>query len=591
MNKHKDKMKRSPRRNIYLKPALKIGYLILISFCSACTRAQPVERPNVIFLGVDDLRTELNSYGCSHMKTPNIDRLAAMGLQFNRAYVQQAVCAASRASFLTGCRPNTTTVNYPYNDYYTEEFVESHPTIPVSFVRSGYYTRTIGKIHHGFRDKGLTEDHYFPGQLPYPGRPELRDNQRSVWRDTVQPWAHPDLPDSEFQDGSIADETIATIRRANRSGKPFFIATGFIKPHLPFVCPKTYYDRYEHDSIQLSAHPELAPSQDSITAIKWGAHSWYNFLETGIDDEAARELKHHYQACVSFIDAQVGRILDELERSDLLENTIIMFWSDHGFHLGDHGIWTKQTNYELSTRVPLIVCVPQMSSAGQQTGALVEYVDLYPTLLELCGLEIPEWIEGLSMVPVLVDPGREWKKAAFSQYPRNGGKIEGYSVRTADFRYTEWMDNWSKGKVFFSELYDHRIDSLETVNLAGEEEYKSILDKHKEILRAGWENALPSVPADASAGKREQGKGKHNQSLVLSPNPVSKELSVFLSRKTTAGPCLISLFDLQGRLIKRKRHDVANAGCTLSMDEVASGIYLVRVMAGKSISTGIFLWS
>jgi arylsulfatase A-like enzyme len=584
-------MKHSGYRNIPFKHSKGIGFLIW--FACHCTGliAQQEDRLNVLFLGVDDLRTELNSYGCSHMKTPNIDRLAEMGLQFNRAYVQQAVCAASRASFLTGCRPNTTTVNYPYNDFFTEQFVGSHPTMPVTFARNGYYTRTLGKIHHGYKDKGLTEDHFYPGRLPIPGRPDLTNSQWFVWRDTVPPWAHPDLPDGEFEDGNIADETMATIRRASISGKPFFIATGFKKPHLPFVCPKKYYDLYDHDSIRLSPNPELDPSQDSITAIKWGAVDWNNFRETGIDNKAARELKHHYQACVSFIDAQVGRILDELERLDLVDNTVIMFWSDHGYHLGDHGLWCKHTNYERATRVPLIVYSPGMTSAGRQTRALVEYVDMYPTLLDLCGLEIPDWIEGLSMVPVLEDPGREWKNAAFSQYPRDGGKIEGYSVRTANFRYTEWIDNWSKGEVFHRELYDHRIDSLETRNLAGEEEYKSIMDEHKEVLRAGWENALPSIPAASPAKKREQGTENHTHSLVISPNPASQELSIFINRKGAGGSCLISLHDLQGRLIKLKHHTFVPDACTLSMDEVGSGIYLVRVMAGKSISTGIFVWS
>jgi arylsulfatase A-like enzyme len=566
--------------------------LLIFAFChGTLLSAQKEERLNVLFLGVDDLRTELNSYGCKHMVTPNIDRLAEMGLQFNRAYVQQAVCAASRASFLTGCRPNTTTVNYPYNDFFTEQFVETHPTIPVTFAQNGYYTRTLGKIHHGYKDKGLTEDHFYPGKLPIPGRPDLTNSQWFVWRDTVPPWAHPDLPDSDFEDGNITDETIATIRRASRSGKPFFIAPGFKKPHLPFVCPKKYYDLYDHDSIRLSPNPELDPSQDSITAVEWGAVDWNNFRETGIDENAARELKHHYQACVSFIDAQVGRILDELERLDLMDNTLIMFWSDHGYHLGDHGLWCKHTNYERATRVPLIVYFPGMTTGGKQTQAFVEYVDMYPTLLDLCGLKIPDWIEGLSMVPVLSDPGIEWKKAAFSQYPRNGGKIEGYSVRTTNFRYTEWIDNWSKGEVFHRELYDHRVDSIESRNLAGHEEYADILSEHQTLLQEGWEHALPPFHSLNTGPDVECDTGEEILDWRIYPDHYSRELKLKANPGLVGERCIISLYNLQGRLVKAESMAVTRDFNKVLVSGIVPGIYLVKVILGNRVSSVIISWS
>jgi iduronate 2-sulfatase len=481
-----------------MKATLKIvfilmGYAILANGCSNSKLARKNQTPlNILFVGVDDLRPELRSYGFDHMHTPNIDRLAAMGIQFDRAYVQQAVCAASRASFLTGCRPITTGVNYPYTKWFNTTFREEFPTIPVVFTQQGYYVRTLGKIHHGPADRGMSESHFTDSAYLFPDRPEVMSNWNKLEeRNNIEPWGHPDLPDHMFSDGQIADECIATIHRALQGDKPFFIAPGFHKPHLPYVCPKKYYDLYNRDAIELSVHPQLDETQHEITAMPYGAHNWNNYINTGIDEETARSLKHHYLACISFIDAQVGKILDELEALDLMDNTIIVFWSDHGYHLGDHGIWTKQTNYELSTRSPLIIYDPRIKLGGKRSAALVEYVDLYPTLLDMCNIPLPDWIEGTSMVPLLNAPDKVWKRAAFSQFPRNGGEYEGYSVRTKNFRYTEWRNELEGGEVFHKELYDHRVDSVEILNLADDERYYDIVLQHAQILADGWKAALP----------------------------------------------------------------------------------------------------
>jgi arylsulfatase A-like enzyme len=462
-------------------------------------------KKNILFIGIDDMRVQAGCYGQTIMKTPHMDRLAAKGMVFMNAYVQQAVCAASRASLLTGCRPDTTGVDYPYTAWFKNTFIKDHLTIPVFFANKGYYTRTLGKIHHGPKDKGLSEDHFNPADDSFwPPHKDRRLSTKETWRGKVKPFGHPDLPDHEFQDGQICDEAVAIMKRAVASGKPFFIAPGFKKPHLPFVCPKKYYDLYDHDEIDLSPHPKLDASQDAITVRRYGATRWFTYKKTGISRADARELRHHYYACVSYIDAQVGRLLDTLDELGVADNTIVMLWSDHGFHLGDHGIWTKQTNYELATRSPLIVYDPGMRGGGRRTTALVEYVDMYPTLLELSGLKPPDYLEGTSFAPVLDDPSREWKKAAFSQFPR-GKNIEGYSVRTAEWRYTEWRSRQS-GKPMHVELYHTAADPIETINLAKDNRHAGQRGKMRTVLEAGWKRALP--PGVTNNSNNPPGKGK-----------------------------------------------------------------------------------
>jgi iduronate 2-sulfatase len=447
---------------------------------------------NILWIGVDDLRPQLGCYGFKEMHTPNIDKLAKRGMVFNRAYVQQAVCAASRASLTTGCRPDTTGVNYPYSPWFNAEFRKKYPTVVDYFTANGYYTRTLGKIHHGPADYNTTEKH-FNGEANYYVLPEniaKTKGKKPNWVHKIQPWEHAGRPDSDYFDGQVANEAIETIKRAAKSGKPFFIAPGFKKPHLPFVCPKKYYDLYSDADIKLSPNPKQGKNQpDFAVSHATGASKWWIYPKKGIDDKNARQLIHSYMACVSFIDAQVGKILDEVEVQGLQDNTAIMFWSDHGWHLGDHGMWGKSTNYEWSTRSPLIVSIPGMKESGKQTNALVEYVDMYPTLCDIVGIPKPEWLEGTSMVPLFSDADQQWKKAAFSQFPR-GNKVEGFTVRTKDYRYTEWRD-MKTGKMTFQEFYDNRKNLLEAKNLASNPEYKQHLNEHKQILADGWKKCLP----------------------------------------------------------------------------------------------------
>ena len=461
-------------------------------FCNRNTRAHAAEdasRPNILFIGCDDLRTALNCYEKAHIHSPNIDRLASEGVLFERAYVQQAVCAASRASFLTGCRPDTTGADYPYSMYFVEKFLPAHPSLPAYFHRQGYYTRTLGKIHHGYSEDFSEPDFDAKSAQNY----ALEENRKHG--KYGPPFEMADVQDNAYRDGILADETIATMRRATESGSPFFLAIGFHKPHLPFCAPQKYWDLYDPAGIDLPAnrqHPENSPPY-STWHYELSQYSGPNDRDgTPVPDDHARALRHGYYACVSYVDALIGQILDELDRLGLRDNTIVMFWSDHGFHLGEHAMWCKETNFELDTHAPLIVRAPGIPG-GLRSPALVEYVDMFPTLTELTGIHPPHHLEGTSMVPLLTNPERPWKDAAFSQYPR-GTRIEGYAMRTDRYRYVEWWNKDSGGArldIAARELYDHDADPMETKNVAVLTENSELVRRLSEQLEAGWRFALP----------------------------------------------------------------------------------------------------
>jgi len=451
--------------------------------------AEGPDRPNILFIGADDLRCELNCYGRTHIHSPNIDRLARGGVLFQRAYVQQAVCAASRASFLTGCRPDTTGVDYPYNDKFRNEFLKTHPAIHTFFHRHGYYTRTLGKIHHGWVDDmgKLSEKHFSNGGARTYALPEHNRQGRKPAVEMA------DVPDNAYADGRIADEVVATLRRAAQRQEPFCLNVGFYKPHLPFTAPKRYWDLYERDRIELSPNPYLPPGAPAYAAASYELpHYEEGMLKDGapMSRQNALLLRHAYYACVSFVDAQIGKILDELERLGLRENTVIMLWGDHGWHLGDNGCWGKHTNFERATHAPLIVDAPGIAQ-GRTSDALVEYVDMFPTLCELAGLPVPTYMEGASLVPLLHEPDRAWKSAAFSQYPR-GTSLEGYAIRTDRYRYVEWRRRTDQGYVVEArELYDHKVDPLESVSIAAEPQNRALVARLAAKLQAGWRQALP----------------------------------------------------------------------------------------------------
>lgn len=428
------------------------------------------QRPNVLFIAVDDLRVELGCYGSPHVKSPNIDALAARGTLFEAAYCQQTVCNPSRASLLTGLRPDTLRVwDLPTH------FRENHPdvvTMPQLFKQSGYHAECVGKIFHNWRQddwKGDPESWSVPSVLHYgthgndkptvSGKlpPNLASGKRGI--------ECRDVPDSAYYDGRVATRAIHALQQVKKSNQPFFLAVGFWKPHTPFNAPKKYWDLYERDSIPVPKHlvpptdvPDVALTPDRFDG---AAHP-----------DELREMHHGHLAAITYLDTQIGRVLDELDQLALTDNTIIVFWSDHGLHLGEHGLTRKTTAFELDAGVPMIIATP-WHRAGQRTKSLVELLDLYPTLADLCGLTRPRNLEGVSLVPLLTDPTLAVKPVALTQTPRPNylrGKMEpemmGYSIRALHYRYTEWRD-FKTGEVKATELYDHQSDPLETVNLAG----------------------------------------------------------------------------------------------------------------------------
>jgi len=483
-------------------------------------RAAAPERRNVLFIAVDDLRPQLGCYGHKRILSPHIDRLASRGLLFQRAYCQQAVCGATRASLLSGLRPDSSKVHGnspPLATVHTDLL-----TLPKHFRRNGYETVSLSKIyHHRGRDDpgGWSRPEWSPkgnwvgrGYLSEKGKAvcrqeaerigKLRDRALQKAKDRKDaarirqrfrtglgpPIDCADVPDNAYPDGVTADRAVEELRRLK--DQPFFLAVGFVKPHLPFNAPKKYWDLYRRSEIKLADNPFAPKGAPKLALTNWGElRNYVGVPKSGpVGDDQARELIHGYHACVSYTDALVGRVIDELDRLGLRQRTVIILWGDHGWKLGEHAMWCKHTNFELDTRVPMILSAPGQKSAGRRTDALVEFVDIYPTLCELCGLEMPKHCEGTSMVPLLGDPARKWKSAAFSQYPR--GRIMGYSMRTGRWRYTEWVER-KTGKAVARELYDHKNDPAENVNVAARAENAETLKELSAMLSKGWRAARP----------------------------------------------------------------------------------------------------
>ena len=444
------------------------------------------DRPNVLFIAVDDMRVELGCYGNSIVQSPNVDRLAEQGTLFNRAYCQQAVCNPSRASLLTGLRPDTLRVwDLPTH------FREVHPdivTLPQLFKENGYHAQNIGKIFHNWRQddyRGDPASWSVPAVMHYATHGsdkaivsgELPADQATVPKTEIR-----DVPDNAYFDGRIAEAAVDALQELK--GRRFFLAVGFWKPHSQFNAPQKYWDLYDRARID-----PPSPADPPADVPDLAMHDSREILRAFRNRPGGRPtpaetlaLRHGYYAAISYVDAQVGKVVDELDRLGLRENTIIVFWSDHGHHLGEHALWAKTSNFELDARVPLIISTPQHSDR-QRTDALVELLDLYPTLADLCGLEPPGNFEGQSLRPLLDNPSTTVKSGAITQHTRPAYPSEkdpltamGYSVRTRRYRYTEWRDV-ADGKVLARELYDHSQDPAETANLAEHAEHAQTRDR------------------------------------------------------------------------------------------------------------------
>src|SRR5262245_23563977 len=471
--------------------AVQVSLTILLTASSLAIEHQAPERkPNVLLIAVDDLNTSLGCYGHPLVKSPNIDSLAERGVRFDHAYNQYALCGPSRASLLTGLRPDTTRVFDNATHFRTT--VPDAITLPQLFRRNGYFVARVGKIFHigvpgGIGTAGLDDVPSWDVALNPAGRDKKEEHQ--VHNATPQrplgsalSWFASDGEDFEQTDGLVAAEAIRLLE-ANQD-RPFFVAVGFFRPHTPYIAPKRYFDLYPLERIVLPKNP-LRDRRDIPPAAL--AVPTANFQ---ITDEQAREATRAYYGSITFMDAQVGKILAALDRLKLSDNTIIVFWGDHSYHLGEHGIWMKETLFEEATRTPLIISAPGVKTMGKSSSQLVEFVDIYPTIADLCDLPAPSNLEGVSFRRLLDNPTVPWKKAAFSQVRRQEQQdtYMGRTVRTERWRYTEW-DNGRLGV----ELYDHRNDPQEFTNLATKPQYAKTVRELKKLLHNGWRAARPDI--------------------------------------------------------------------------------------------------
>lgn len=445
--------------------------------------------PNVLMIAVDDLRPQLGCYGHAMMRSPHIDALAQGGTRFDRAYCQVAVCGASRASLLTGMRP-TRERFLQFNTWAEKDAPDAMP-MHGAFARAGYETLSLGKVFHHKGDfaQHWTREPWLP-EGAFPGYANQDGSGKQG------PTEAGDVEEAAYPDARLAERAISEMRRLKDADRPFFLAAGFLKPHLAFACPKKYWDLYDPKDIDLADNPLAPKGAPAVAMHDWGELRAYAGIpkKGPLDDDMARTLIHGYYACVSFVDAQIGRVLGELDRLGIADDTIVVLWGDHGWHLGDHGLWCKHSNFETAVHVPLIVRTPRLEKSGasrtpigrdvgQSSEALVEFVDLYPSLGALCGIEMPkEQLQGTSFVPLLQQPGRAWKKAAFSQYMRGQGVL-GESMRTERYRLTRWSGRG--GGVAGVELYDHEVDPGENTSIADTPEGRGVVKELTARLDAG----------------------------------------------------------------------------------------------------------
>ena len=528
-----------------------------------CCSLQAADKPNILFIAVDDLRPELGCYGSDIAVSPNLDALAEDGLLFRRAYCQQAICRPSRASLMTGARPDTTGLTHNYVSL--RELRPNILTLPEHLSANGYETVYCGKIfHRGDTDDGRSWSRKPAvkkvgikkpiGAYALPENIKLKnDNMKRMLAKYGEAarrglgsgpaYEKADVPDHTYIDGYNTRLAISTMQQMVQEGdKPFFLALGFTKPHLNWVAPKKYWDLYDPNDIRLTKQTD---SPEGGAAM--GLHASFELrTRAGIPKigplgpELSTTLMHAYLACVSYVDAQIGMMIQALEDAGVRENTIIIVWGDHGWHLGDMGVWGKATNYEVATRVPLMIWTPDMKTRGKGTDALVELVDMYPTLCELAGVPVPEHVEGHSFVPLLDKPQATWKSAAFSQYPnpalrewaanplspgmretwfgpliqqvesriieQQGEKwdrelfeqhLMGYTMRTNRYRIVLWLDKRNRASnPLFVELYDHQNDPTETTNIA--DDNPELVAKLTRQFRAGWKDALKPIAGTSS---------------------------------------------------------------------------------------------
>ena len=508
-------MKNIPK-NVRLLPAFLYTLASILASASGST-------PNILFIAVDDLRPELGCYGNTQIVSPNIDRLAASGTVFKEAYCQVPVCGASRASLMTGLYPT----RERFLNYHTKADMEVRGIydLPGWLQEHGYTTISNGKIYHQKDDfeRSWTE-------ISHPGtfRQYVLPENIALPHKQQPPFEAADVPDNAYPDGKTAEKVIRDLERAKAAGSPFFIAAGFSKPHLPFNAPSKYWDLYDRASLSLPDNyyvPEGAPRQ--------ALHNWNELRgqyggvpqNGAVSDELALHLIHGYYASVSYADAMIGKILDSLDRLGMSENTIVILWGDHGWQLGEHTLWCKHALFRTSLNAPLILRAPGYKS-GQKSSALVEFVDIYPTLCELAGIDSPTHLQGRSLVTILMDPNAEFKQAIFSRYQ------SGEAVKTDKLSYARWSGGAEM-------LYDHSNDLDENVNCANDSKYAAekarlsrLLRSHQQDVRAADNTYASSKPAQDMIRENKPPVWK-TRSFSQKPARVGEAYSTYVNFRVT----------------------------------------------------------
>jgi iduronate 2-sulfatase len=485
-----------------------IRRILTLALCVLATAAAQAAAPaklNVLFIAVDDMNNDLGCYGSPIVKSPNIDRLAARGVTFDRAYCQYPLCSPSRSSLMTGLRPDTTRVFDL--QYHFRTGMPDVVTIPQLFMKNGYYAARVGKIYHygnpgdigtsGLDDPASWKEFYNPAGVDHTTLESeiINYTKNKGLGSSISELSDPTGRDEDHTDGKVATQAIELLEK--HKNEPFFLAVGFYRPHSPYVAPKKYFDLYPLEKIQVPEMPKgwekTVPPAALASTRPW---PW-----AGVTHEEARKGKRAYYAGVSFVDAQIGRVVDALDRLGLADKTVIVFWSDHGYSLGEHGLWWKQACYETAARVPWIMAGPGIKR-NAVSPRMVEFVDMYPTLADLAGLTPPKNLQGVSLRPLLTNPTAAWDRPAFTQVARGGSA--GHSVRTPEWRYTEWGDDGKDGV----ELYDEKNDPDEMKNLAGDAKHSATIAKLKTLVRKNWPVAVTGGKAEGGSKKEKRAKAK-----------------------------------------------------------------------------------
>jgi|OpeIllAssembly_1097287.scaffolds.fasta_scaffold00181_2 iduronate 2-sulfatase len=495
--------------------------LLPLSALRAADGSPAAGKPNVLFIAVDDLRTALGCYGDPLAKSPNIDRLASQGLRFHRAYCHQAVCGPSRASLLTGRLPDNTRVWHNRNLF--RSTIPRLVTLPQLFKNNGWHTLSLGKVFSG------DERELDP---PSWSAPEVLRGEGPGWKNYALAGAKgsgkgaayeaADVPDDGYPDGKLAQLAVETLAELKRKKEPFFLAVGFFKPHLPFNAPKKYWDLHDPAAFELKDGQTRVKNAPEIADHTHRELGGYKDMpeDEHVSAEQARTLRHGYYACVSYVDAQVGKVLDAVQRLGLDQNTIVVLWGDHGWSLGEKDRWCKGTNFDRDARAPMMIRAPGVTKPGTATEGLIEYVDVYPTLAELAGLTPPDPLDGRSLVPIFKDPATRGRDFALSQFTRPwqpaGFQFMGYSIRSDTHRYTRWVE-WPSRKTVSEELYDYASPAsatrdgalfIEQQNVAADPAYAGELRRLRSKLDEVVATRFRPQPSDDGAGSESPPKKK-----------------------------------------------------------------------------------